>query len=400
MAIKIIYIARHGYRSNWLPEGPYPPPPTGVDSDVPLAAHGVEQAHELGNYMSSLHTQPELIFSSPFYRCLETSKPIFEELEVPVIVERGIGEWYKPDRPVIPEPASFEKLQSLFPGMLKTPWGTTVVPSSQGETEEEVFSRCGRFWPQFIQRVENQYPNVECIMLVTHAACKIALGMQLLRKQDVRAPINEQGDFIRSGSCSLDKFEMRATGRDEASENAESTADKHAPFAKREWVMTMNGNTEFLRAGEEMNWHFRDAIEAGSDADIQRRREAAAAAAAATETVYVSVDLPGSGRAHTAATVDTVGTLQCSGLGTSSPLLKIGDQLYEGDWKRLVGTELAFPEAAARQTKKPAAHSAHQSPAAAVLTPPARDSQHPPPDRGHKIYHIRDTLELHSLTPM
>lgn len=36
----------------------------------------------------------------------------------------------------------------------------------------------------------------------------------------------------------------------------------------------MNGNTSFLTNGEEMNWTFMNAFEAGSDADIKARRAA------------------------------------------------------------------------------------------------------------------------------
>lgn len=68
MVVNTIYIARHGYRSNWLPEGPYPDPLTGIDSDVPLAEHGVQQAKELAHYLLSLDNQPEAAFASPFYR--------------------------------------------------------------------------------------------------------------------------------------------------------------------------------------------------------------------------------------------------------------------------------------------------------------------------------------------
>lgn len=34
----------------------------------------------------------------------------------------------------------------------------------------------------------------------------------------------------------------------------------------------MNGNTEFLSSGEEMNWNFDCVAEAGSDADIKKRQ--------------------------------------------------------------------------------------------------------------------------------
>lgn len=272
MGIETIYIARHGYRSNWLPEGPYPPPPTGIENDVPLAKHGVDQAIELSKYIKTLDVKPEMIFSSPFYRCLETSKPSKEALDIPLYVERGIGEWYKPDREVIPIPASNKALSVFFPNMITGDWKATTIPSSAGETEEDIFQRCHKFWPDFIARVENEFPDVKHLLLVTHAATKAALGMNLLKFPNARVTIDNQGNSIRNGSCSLDKFVL--------------TKDSKQSFYDKEWKLAMNGNTSFLTNGEEMNWSFNNSHEAGSDADIKARRlaEAASAANAAART--------------------------------------------------------------------------------------------------------------------
>ncbi|QLQ79688.1 hypothetical protein HG537_0C03360 [Torulaspora globosa] len=341
MVVKTIYIARHGYRSNWVSQGPYPLPPTGIDSDVPLAEHGLKQSKELAHYILSLENQPELVFSSPFYRCLQTSEPIGDILELPILVERGIGEWYRPDRPVIPTAAPLDVLQRFFPGKIDPNWESQIIPSSKGETEQDLFMRCAKFWPLFIEQVEKQYPNVETILLVTHAAAKAALGMNLLGFANWREPLDEDGTIIRSGSCSLDKYELdiESTYQDEAED---------VPFERRKWRMTMNGNVEFLSKGEEMNWDYRNAQEAGSDADLKLRREAAAGKGEAPineremETVYVSVDIPSSNYREKSE-IDRTATLQYSGLETETPLFKVGDQLYEGKWKKLVGTELAFP---------------------------------------------------------
>lgn len=342
MVVKTIYIARHGYRSNWLPEGPYPLPPTGVDSDVPLAEHGIHQARELAHYTLSLENQPELLFSSPFYRCIQTSEPIADVLGLPIIIERGIGEWYRPDRPVIPVAAPQEVLENFFPGKIYSNWESQIIPSDKGETEEDLFERCGEFWPLFINKVEKEFPNVETILLVTHAASKGALGMNLLGFSNWREPLDEDGTIIRSASCSLDKYEL----------DVQSTyhgEEKETLFENRKWRMTMNGNAEFLSNGEEMNWDYRNAHEAGSDADIKLRQAAAKNGGILPsndnelETVYVSVDIP-SANYREKSEIDRTATLQHSGLETDAPLFKVGEKLYEGKWKKLVGTELAFPD--------------------------------------------------------
>lgn len=92
MTLTNIYVARHGYRANWLPP-PHPPNPTGVDSDPPLAVHGVAQANELAAYLAAQPVRPQLILLSPFYRCVQTAEPIAEALDVPIVLERGVGEW-------------------------------------------------------------------------------------------------------------------------------------------------------------------------------------------------------------------------------------------------------------------------------------------------------------------
>lgn len=348
MTVKTIYIARHGYRSNWLPTGPYPPPPTGVDSDVPLAKHGIDQAKELAHYIVSLDNQPELIFSSPFYRCIQTSEPIADILELPIQIERGLGEWYRPDRPIIPVAAPIETLEHFFPGKVNPKWESISVVSDKGETEINLFKRCADLWPKFIGKIENEYPNVETILIVTHAATKAALGMSLMGYSNWKEPLDEDGSIIRSGSCSLDKYEVHLTGSIEAGEEY-----INVPFTKRNWRMTMNGNAEFLSLGEEMNWDYRNAFEAGSDADIKLRKEAAAKGAKDVvantspgdekefESVYVSVDIP-SADYRGKSEIDRTACLQHSGLETEAPLFKIKDKIYEGSWKKLVGTELAF----------------------------------------------------------
>lgn len=372
MTVKTIYIARHGYRSNWLPNGPYPPPPTGVDSDVPLAAHGVQQAQELAHYIMSIPDadKPELLFSSPFYRCVQTIYPTSELLDVDITIERGLGEWFKPDRDVVPVPTSVQEMQKLFVNKktkLEPEMWSTVIPNTNGETEELIRVRCHEFWPLFIQKIEKEYPDCEKIMLCTHAATKIALGMNLLGFSDLKESIDDKGSTIRSGACSIDKYELLFDG--DASDN----------FYEKNWVLTMNGNTQFLSAGEEMHWDFRNGFEAGSDADIAYRRklqeskegkqdpnntkmdvlgdkngDTADATKAdkkdegddsdeyETEEVYVSVNLP-QNEFRTYNKIDTKNTtFQSSGLETKEPLMKIGDKVYKGKWNRLVGTEVVM----------------------------------------------------------
>lgn len=259
MTLETIYVARHGFRSNWLPP-PHPPNPTGIDSDPVLAPHGVDQAVELSVHIKSLpdSEKPQFIVSSPFYRCVETAQPIAKALGLKVAIDRGIGEWFKPDRGVVPVPAGYEKLGEFFPDVIGSAslWaGSGAIPSSEGETQEAIFQRTKAFWAEFIPLFEKQYPDVSRILLVSHAATKIALGMSLLKHASVQEDIDFKGTKtkIHSGACSLDKYVLDGSA----------------------WTMVENGRTDFLKDGEEMNWNFDVQFEAGSDEDIKARKAAA-----------------------------------------------------------------------------------------------------------------------------
>ncbi|KAA6412089.1 MAG: phosphoglycerate mutase [Lasallia pustulata] len=82
MVLTTIYLTRHGFRVNWTlnpATGEYHtnvPSPTRIPSDPPLAAYGVEQATQLAARVATLDPPVGAVYSSPFYRCLETLRPV------------------------------------------------------------------------------------------------------------------------------------------------------------------------------------------------------------------------------------------------------------------------------------------------------------------------------------
>lgn len=59
------------------------PSPTGNPADVVLTLHGVNQSRELAAHVSGpgFNPKPFRIYSSPFYRCLQTIQPTVEALK-------------------------------------------------------------------------------------------------------------------------------------------------------------------------------------------------------------------------------------------------------------------------------------------------------------------------------
>jgi transcription factor C subunit 7 len=58
------------------------PTPTGNPSDPTLTSHGVSQAHELAAHIvgDKVDPKPWRVYSSPFWRCLQTIQPSVEAL--------------------------------------------------------------------------------------------------------------------------------------------------------------------------------------------------------------------------------------------------------------------------------------------------------------------------------
>lgn len=69
------------------------PSPTKIPSDPPLASYGVEQAKQLAEKVVTLDPPVAAVYSSPFYRCLETLKPTLAKLgeDVPLRGDNGLG---------------------------------------------------------------------------------------------------------------------------------------------------------------------------------------------------------------------------------------------------------------------------------------------------------------------
>ncbi|EHK98152.1 hypothetical protein M7I_6060 [Glarea lozoyensis 74030] len=152
MSLEVIYVTRHGFRSNWVVEpktGTYStsiPSPTGIASDPALAGYGVEQSHELSTHLQTLSPPIERFYTSPFYRCIQTISPAVEAIAktasdpetCKIRGENGVGEWYGMARFDHPSPATPGVLKKLFERYDET-IGRALTGRMPEDTAEEDF---------------------------------------------------------------------------------------------------------------------------------------------------------------------------------------------------------------------------------------------------------------------
>ncbi|TFK57246.1 phosphoglycerate mutase-like protein [Heliocybe sulcata] len=234
--IETIYIARHGFRLNWVTNNWKSE--TGLPRDPPLAAFGETQAKELSEYFASLpeDQRPTAIFSSPFYRCLQTVKPTSQALNVPIFVEHGLSEWYSPVEDgtgLHPRPASATELKKYFPE-IDDSWSSIWYSSRKGEDVDEVHDRVGGFLKLLVPEVERRFSDKhKRILLVSHAATVIALARELLGDRSLP---------LRIGCCSITELARKTD----------------VPSVLGGWESKRLGSGSHLKEGASRDWGFED----------------------------------------------------------------------------------------------------------------------------------------------
>ncbi|PPQ88632.1 hypothetical protein CVT25_010208 [Psilocybe cyanescens] len=237
-----IYIARHGFRLNWI--NSVWTSPTGLPRDPPLTAYGETQAEELCQFFLSVpeEERPTAIFSSPYYRCLQTSKPLAQALGIPIYVEHGIAEWYSPVAPgtgLHPRPGPTESLKTHFPEVDPT-WNSLYYPTRKGESVDELHQRIDTFTSVFIPTIVKRLPfeHRRRLLLVTHAATTIAL---------VRSFVGDRDLHMKVGCCSLTKLQRRS--------DEEGVTEKQVLGG---WKPLALVSGEHLSGGSSREWGFED----------------------------------------------------------------------------------------------------------------------------------------------
>ncbi|KAM4054716.1 histidine phosphatase superfamily (branch 1) domain-containing protein [Hirsutella rhossiliensis] len=235
MPLEKIYVIRHGFRSNWLVDpatgtySAYIPSPTGIPADPALTSHGVSQARELARHLMTLDPPVEAVYSSPFYRCLQTLEPFMQNLELRKQQrDRKASGPAAGDDGVVARPAAIAVLKSLFPA-IDEGYQPVVVPSPRGETLAQLQERVAVALRGIIEQCDAQ--GARSALLCTHAAVVIVLG-RILTGQ-------------RKGEASGGKASLSADSFDAA-----------ASLITGGWNCELNSDCSFLSGGKERGWRF------------------------------------------------------------------------------------------------------------------------------------------------
>lgn len=194
---------------------------------------------------------------NPLDRCLQTSKPISNALNVPIYPEHGkikhlcfkvlfelrvrtagLSEWYSPIKPgsgLHPRPARADALQQWFPE-IDPSWQSIWYPSRKGEDVDECHDRTAGFLEALIPEVERRFGEKhKRILLVSHAATIIALNHSLLGDRSIP---------MRIGCCTL----------------TEMTRKEDAERVEGGWTAVKIGDGSHMEGGATREWGFEDVV--------------------------------------------------------------------------------------------------------------------------------------------
>ncbi|PLN78999.1 phosphoglycerate mutase family protein [Aspergillus taichungensis] len=314
MPLDTIYLTRHGHRLNWtinFQTGEYKsqfPTPTGNPADPTLTSHGVRQSRELADHLVSERVVPKpfRVYSSPFYRCLQTIQPSVEALKgrqaqtqtrdesgidegavFDVRVENGVGEWFGPTsffHHPSPSPASTLKTHfpTILPDTITPQHQPNVIPSTRGETIAQLHDRLATALSSIIADVDAEVAAHEqatgshsskAILICSHAAPLIATGRALTGNMP-DDPDVEDFNVFTAGLSTFRRRALPVEGGAHGSSDSDKDTSSLAPGTKLTkdtitvplwrggrgvgggWDCVANGDCSFLSEGAERGWHF------------------------------------------------------------------------------------------------------------------------------------------------
>ncbi|KAL6710192.1 hypothetical protein ACN47E_009983 [Coniothyrium glycines] len=248
--IEAIYVVRHAFRSNWSVDpqtGTYTAglvkTPTGIPTDPPLTSKGVQQSKELAEYLCNVDPPIDRIYSSPFYRCLQTLRPTAEKLfdqgqvKGNIRIDGGIGEFFGRANWEHPSPPTLQILAPHFEN-LDYEYLSVHSPSAKGELITELHERVARALEHIINTLDNEPEQAKTVLICSHAATIIATGRVLTGQM----PDDLDEDDFQCFTAGVSKFIRKSL-------------DPTMGVAGN-WVCVLNSDTSFLSGGAERGWHF------------------------------------------------------------------------------------------------------------------------------------------------
>lgn len=214
--------------------------PTGITTDPPLTSHGINQAHELADHLVKIEPPIDQVYSSPYYRCMQTIQPFVslqrdleesrnrlssssasesgqkQEPQLTIRAEGGISEWFGTAHFEHPQYAPLSTLVRLFPE-IDTNYESAVTRPANGESAAELHLRVARAVETIIERSDRE--GHRAVLLCSHAATIIALGRVLTG----RVPDDLETDDFRTFTCGLSIYRRRGRGEGTLSSTIIST---------------------------------------------------------------------------------------------------------------------------------------------------------------------------------
>lgn len=216
--------------------------PTGIAADPPLTSHGSLQADELGRHLTTLEPPIDAVYSSPYYRCLQTISPFVklrqrqqkekdtsssQDLATSIRPDHGIAEWFGAAPFQHPRPASSEVLKSMFPAY-SLDYASTKAASDKGETLPQLYERVASAMRAIVERCDEE--GHRAIVLCTHAAVVIALGRVLTGDM----PETPDVDDFQAYTCGLSTYRRVASIAEEGGVEQRPAPGKHSFFPSQD----------------------------------------------------------------------------------------------------------------------------------------------------------------------
>jgi transcription factor C subunit 7 len=284
MPVTEILLLRHGHRLAWILDpmtGKYSsnhPFPTRRPADPPLASHGVRQANETAAFLSSTLSDAAChdrlrIYSSLFYRCLETLKPTVEKLRegvssdssfadsakllrsLEVRGERGFGEWFGRAWFEQPAPADAGQLKEKFFPWVDEDYMSKLIPDRHGEKIEELHGRITKALDLVIRDVDEEFEAAGrgeedvTLLICGHAAQIICSGRALTGL----IPDDADEEDFKCFTCGISRFVRRSKGNHEVGDVENWRMNGGVAGG---WDCISNSDCSHLSQGEERGWHF------------------------------------------------------------------------------------------------------------------------------------------------